>query len=277
MALHADVAELLAAAGVLGVDVDDAVADEHVRWSAYRRVVLVIASSPSRDRDVAIVATILRDPVEMVAKSAVVAFVDEIAMRTAGPAEFRVWASGLLPEIDGLAAEGHRAFIRRPIHDWLFHLSPQGRTRADNGRVGGDHRLDAARPRRGVEVAGGTRPARRVGPPEEDAQRREEPGPKSRAETEMNRCARGRVRRGPHRGEPSREDNCVRADDPMMSPDADPRGASADADRRGAPPVLGRSAPHPAALWAGTGDTAAGSSRVGFQAAAHSDSETAAV
>ncbi|MFE8910729.1 hypothetical protein [Streptomyces globisporus] len=123
MALHADVAELLAAAGVLGVDVDDAVADEHARWSAYRRVVLVIASSPSRDRDVAIVATILRDPVEMVAKSAVVAFVDEIAMRTAGPAEFRVWASGLMPEIDGLAAEGHRAFIRRRIHDWLFHLS----------------------------------------------------------------------------------------------------------------------------------------------------------
>ncbi|MEU8449030.1 hypothetical protein ACH4NW_30650 [Streptomyces globisporus] len=125
MTLHADMTELLAAAGILGVDVDNAVADEHVRWSAYRRVVLVIASSPSRDRDRAIVATLLRDPVEMVAKSAVVALVDEIAMRAAGPAEFREWASGLLPEIDGLEAEGHRDFIRRRIRDWLFHLSVQ--------------------------------------------------------------------------------------------------------------------------------------------------------
>ncbi|KFK88287.1 hypothetical protein IX27_20710 [Streptomyces sp. JS01] len=125
MTLHADVAELLAAVGIIGVDVDDAVADEHVRWSAYRRIVSVIASSPSRDRDRAIVATILRDPVEMVAKSAVVALVDEIAMRTAGPAEFREWASGLLPEIDGLEGEGHREFIRRRIRDWLFHLHVQ--------------------------------------------------------------------------------------------------------------------------------------------------------
>ncbi|MEV7462650.1 hypothetical protein [Streptomyces rubiginosohelvolus] len=125
MTLHADVAELLAAAGIPGVDVDEAVADEHVRWSAYRHIVSVIASSPSRNRDRAIVATILRDPVEMVAKSAVVALVDEIAMRTAGPAEFREWASGLLPEIDGLEGEGHREFIRRRIRDWLFHLHVQ--------------------------------------------------------------------------------------------------------------------------------------------------------
>ncbi len=125
MTLHADVAELLAAAGILGVDVDDAIADEHVRWSAYRRIVSVTASSPSRDRDRAIVATLLRDPVEMVAKSAVVALVDEIAMRTDGPAEFREWASGILPEIDGLAGEGHREFIRRRIRDWLFYLSLQ--------------------------------------------------------------------------------------------------------------------------------------------------------
>ncbi|MET8935936.1 hypothetical protein ABZX28_02825 [Streptomyces rubiginosohelvolus] len=125
MTLRADVAELLAAVGIIGVDVDDAVADEHVRWSAYRRIVSVIASSPSRDRDRAIVATILRDPVEMVAKSAVVALVDEIAMRTAGPAEFWEWASGLLPEIDGLEGEGHREFVRRRIRDWLFHLSVQ--------------------------------------------------------------------------------------------------------------------------------------------------------
>ncbi|MFG2218708.1 hypothetical protein ACGFN1_28365 [Streptomyces sp. NPDC048685] len=50
---------------ILDVDVDDAVADEHARSSAYRRVVLVTASSRSRERDRAIVATILRDPNEI--------------------------------------------------------------------------------------------------------------------------------------------------------------------------------------------------------------------
>ncbi|WP_406529164.1 hypothetical protein [Streptomyces sp. I8-5] len=85
MTLHSDVAELLAGAGILDVDVDDAVADEHVRSSAYRRVVLVTASSRSRDRGRAIVATILRDPIEMVSKSAVVALVDRIAMRRTRP------------------------------------------------------------------------------------------------------------------------------------------------------------------------------------------------
>ena len=40
-----------------------------------------------------------------------------------GPAEFRQWSDGLLPEIDRLTAEGSREFIRRRIHDWLFHLS----------------------------------------------------------------------------------------------------------------------------------------------------------
>ncbi|GAA1336413.1 hypothetical protein GCM10009647_078840 [Streptomyces sanglieri] len=123
MTLHSDVADLLAGAGILDVDVDDAVADEHVRSSAYRRVVLVTASSRSRDRDRAIVATILRDPIEMVSKSAVVALVDRIAMKVTGPAEFRQWSAELLPEIDQLKTEGYREFIRRRIHDWLFHLS----------------------------------------------------------------------------------------------------------------------------------------------------------
>ncbi|MFD9076320.1 hypothetical protein ACFVZ2_41015, partial [Streptomyces lasiicapitis] len=76
MTLRSDVAELLAGAGILDVDVDDALADEHVRSSAYQRVVSVTASSRSRDRDRAIVATILRDPHEMGSKTAVVALVD---------------------------------------------------------------------------------------------------------------------------------------------------------------------------------------------------------
>ncbi|MFE5166011.1 hypothetical protein ACFRNT_47435 [Streptomyces sp. NPDC056697] len=120
MTLHSDVAELLAEAGILDVDVDDAVADEHVRSSAYQRVVSVTASSRSRNRDRAIVATILRDPVELVSKTAVVALVDRIAMKATGPAEFRQWSAELLPEIDQLKTEGFREFIRRRVHDWLF-------------------------------------------------------------------------------------------------------------------------------------------------------------
>ncbi|MFI0863774.1 hypothetical protein ACH4RA_26610 [Streptomyces smyrnaeus] len=116
-------AELLAGAGILDVDVEDAVADEHVRSSAYRRVVSATASSVSRDRDRAIVATILRDPNEMGSKTAVVALVDRIAMKVTGPAEFRQWSAELLPEIDQLKTEGYREFIRRRIHDWLFYLS----------------------------------------------------------------------------------------------------------------------------------------------------------
>ncbi|MFH9609004.1 hypothetical protein [Streptomyces sp. NPDC017448] len=129
MALRADVAELLAGAGVLGVDVEEAVADEHVRWSVYRRVVSAAASSRNRDGDRAIVAAILRDPVELVSKSAVVALVDEVATRASGPAEFRRWAAGLLPETDRLTGEGHRAFARRRVEDRLLHLS------VEDGRV----------------------------------------------------------------------------------------------------------------------------------------------
>ncbi|MFF1376221.1 hypothetical protein [Streptomyces sp. NPDC058308] len=123
MTLRSDVAELLAGAGILDVDIDDAVADEHVRSSAYQRVVLVTASSRSRDRDRAVVATILRDPHETGSKTAVVALVDRIAMKATGPAGFRQWSAGLLPEIDRLKTAAFRAFIRRRIHDWLFRLS----------------------------------------------------------------------------------------------------------------------------------------------------------
>lgn len=123
MTLHADVGELLAWAGILDVDIDEAVADEHVRSSVYERVVSISASARSRDGDRAMVATILRDPHEMGSKTAVVALVDRIAMTASGPAEFRQWSAGLLPEIDRLTTEGFREFIRRRIRDWLFHLS----------------------------------------------------------------------------------------------------------------------------------------------------------
>ncbi|MEV8312561.1 hypothetical protein AB0Q95_00170 [Streptomyces sp. NPDC059900] len=123
MTLRSDVAELLAEAGILDVDVDEAVADDHARTAAYLRVVSAIAAWQSRERDRAIVATILRDPNDMGSKTAVVALVDEIARKVTGPDEFRQWSQALLPEIDRLAAEGHREFIRRRIHDWLLHLS----------------------------------------------------------------------------------------------------------------------------------------------------------
>ncbi len=124
MTLRSDVAQLLESAGILDVDIEQAVADEHVRSSAYQRVVSVTASSPSRDRDREVVATILREPIEIISKTAVVAFLDAVAMQVSGPAEFRQWcAAELLPELDRLKTEGNRDFIRRRIDDWLFYLS----------------------------------------------------------------------------------------------------------------------------------------------------------
>ncbi|MFE9696101.1 hypothetical protein [Streptomyces sp. NPDC006270] len=57
------------------------------------------ASSRSRDHDRAIVAVVLRDPVGMVTRSGVAAFVDGIAMKVSGPADFRQWSAGLLPAL----------------------------------------------------------------------------------------------------------------------------------------------------------------------------------
>ncbi|WP_394427889.1 hypothetical protein [Streptomyces sp. SGAir0957] len=131
MTLRSDVAGLLAEAGITDVDVDDAVADEHVRWSAYQRVIAVIATSPDRDsdrdrdrdRDRAIVATLLRDPLEILSKAAVVALVDRIARKATGPTEFRQWSARLLPEIERFGTEGCRAFVHRRIDDWLCWLA----------------------------------------------------------------------------------------------------------------------------------------------------------
>ncbi|MFI5801777.1 hypothetical protein [Streptomyces sp. NPDC051561] len=123
MTLHADVTELLAGAGLIDVDVDAALADGHVRLDAYLRVVMVTAAARSRDRDRAVVATIVRDPDASAAKTAVVALVDSIARKVTGPAEFRQWSAGLLPEIDRLQEESLREFIVRRVDDWLLQLS----------------------------------------------------------------------------------------------------------------------------------------------------------
>jgi hypothetical protein len=123
MTLRTDLTALLADAGIIDVDVDEAVADEHVRSSAYQRIVSVAAASQGRDNDRATVAAILRDPIEMVSKTAVVDLVDKIALKAADRAEFERWSAEILPETDRLTTEGNREFIRRRVHDWLFYLS----------------------------------------------------------------------------------------------------------------------------------------------------------
>jgi hypothetical protein len=123
MTLRTDLTILLADAGLVDVNVDEAVVDEHVRSSVYQRVVSVAAASRNRASGRATVAAILRDPDEMVAKTAVVGLVDKIAMRTTSPVEFRQWSTELLQETDRLKVEAHREFIRSRVHDWLFYLS----------------------------------------------------------------------------------------------------------------------------------------------------------
>ncbi|MFD8494897.1 hypothetical protein [Amycolatopsis sp. NPDC059657] len=123
MTLHTDLTTLLTDAGIVDVDVDEAVADERVRSAAYQRIVAVAVASPNRNGDLAIVATILRDPQELTSKTAVVALVDEIARQATDPASFEHWAAELLPALDHLKAEGHRAFIRHRVRDWSLYLS----------------------------------------------------------------------------------------------------------------------------------------------------------
>jgi hypothetical protein len=123
MTLRADLTALLADAGIVDVDIDQAVEDEHVRSSAYRKVLAVVAAAQRRDNDRAVVSVILRDPEGLVSKSAVVELVDRIAMKTADPADFRQWAAGLMPEMEQLTADGHRRFLHRRIHDWTVYLT----------------------------------------------------------------------------------------------------------------------------------------------------------
>ncbi len=123
MTLRTDLTSLLADAGLVDVDIDAAVADEHVRSAAYQRIVAVAAASDRREGDRELVAGIVRDPSEMTAKTAVVDLVDRIAAKTAGPADLRRWSAEILPETDRFATEANREFVRRRVRDWLFWLS----------------------------------------------------------------------------------------------------------------------------------------------------------
>lgn len=129
MTLRADLAALVAEAGLPDADVEGAVADEHVRWRLYVDVIEAVTAAPRRGGDRAIAAAILRDPEELVSKAAVVRLVDNVAAGAAGPAEFQRWAAELAPEIRRFAAEGHRAFVHRRIRDWTVRLAIEsGRT-----------------------------------------------------------------------------------------------------------------------------------------------------
>ncbi|MGH8921446.1 MAG: hypothetical protein ACRD0H_24425, partial [Actinomycetes bacterium] len=123
--LRVDLAALLAEAGIIDVDLDAAVADEHLRSAVYQRVISVLSASVSRDGDRAIVATILRDPRSLTAKTAVVALVDEIAGKATDPAAFRHWADEVLPAADLRDAGVDHEFVSRRIRDWEFALSMQ--------------------------------------------------------------------------------------------------------------------------------------------------------
>ncbi|GAA2998300.1 hypothetical protein [Actinokineospora diospyrosa] len=120
---RADLAALLAAADVTDVDIDAAMADEHVRSSAYRQVVSAVAEGPRGDLDEIVVRVFLRDPVNVVAKSAVVAFIDAVAPTFSDSAGFERWAAALAPEFEHLATPTEREFVRHRIHDWTTYLA----------------------------------------------------------------------------------------------------------------------------------------------------------
>jgi len=123
MTLRADLTALFTGAGIDDVDIDGAIKDEHLRSAAYRRIVAKTVASENRDSDRAIMATILRDPEEMVSRSVFVELVDSIALKMTDPAEFERWSAELGPEIALLKVAGNREFLRRRINDWKTYLA----------------------------------------------------------------------------------------------------------------------------------------------------------
>ncbi|MEO3825352.1 hypothetical protein [Actinomadura sp. B10D3] len=132
MTLRSNLTALLADAGIIDVDIDEAVEDEHARLDAYRKVIAVVAASRRRFDDGA-AAAILRDPVATVSKTAIVELVDTVAMKAADPDEFQQWAAGLpLPGDDG-----HRRFVRRRIDDWTVYLAIRGDRKPESSLLTG--------------------------------------------------------------------------------------------------------------------------------------------
>ncbi|HEY3684445.1 MAG TPA: hypothetical protein VGL93_15535 [Streptosporangiaceae bacterium] len=123
MTLRADLTALLADAAIADVDIEAALADEHVRSAAYRKVIAVVAAARGRGNDRAVVAAILRDPQDLTSKTAVIELIDAIALKTPDPAAFDQWAADLTPVIDHLMPPAHRPFAHHRIHDWKLYLT----------------------------------------------------------------------------------------------------------------------------------------------------------
>ncbi|WP_051165688.1 hypothetical protein [Amycolatopsis orientalis] len=118
--LRAALAALFDAVGLTDVDFDAAVADEHVRSAAYRRVIAAtVAPDPRR-----LAAVLVRDPEPLTAKTAVVELVDHLAGTTTDPAEFRRPAAGIVAEADQLAPKD-REFVRQRVLDWELWLATE--------------------------------------------------------------------------------------------------------------------------------------------------------
>lgn len=118
MTLHTDLTALFAAAG-LDTDIEEAVADEHVRAAAYLAAISTLVTGETSDR--ALAAVLLRDPEPLTAKSAVVALIDTAAAALTDPVRFEQWATDLSPELDALTSSKQRAFVDQRIHDWTVH------------------------------------------------------------------------------------------------------------------------------------------------------------
>ncbi|WP_370935333.1 hypothetical protein [Amycolatopsis sp. cg13] len=123
--LRADLTALFEAAGLTDVEVDAAVANEHVRSAAYRRVISASGGADRRE----LAAVLVRDPEPLTAKTAVVELVDHLAGETADPAEFLRRAAEIVEEAGRLAPAKDREFVRQRVRDWELWLE------TENGRV----------------------------------------------------------------------------------------------------------------------------------------------
>ncbi|MCG3752173.1 hypothetical protein [Amycolatopsis sp. Poz14] len=118
--LRADLTALFAAAELTDVEVDAAIADEHVRSAAYRRVIAADSTDP---RELA--AVLARDPEPLTAKTAVVNLLDYIAEKTADPTKFQQQSADIVTEADRLAPPNDRAFVRQRVRDWQLWLDTE--------------------------------------------------------------------------------------------------------------------------------------------------------
>ncbi|MGW4398485.1 hypothetical protein ACWEHA_24660 [Amycolatopsis nivea] len=118
--LRADLTALFEAAELIDVEVDAAIADEHIRSAAYRRVIAADRTDP---RELA--AVLARDPEPLTAKTAIVNLLDHIAEKTADPTKFQHQAADIVTEAGRLTPPNDRAFVRQRVRDWQLWLDTE--------------------------------------------------------------------------------------------------------------------------------------------------------